>query len=65
MRVMRCGMCGLGRWCGQVEPVDDRHAIEVAKREDQSCEVFAAAVVVERVDHDEHRRDAAKPLLLP
>ena len=29
MRVMRCGMCGLGRWCGQVEPVDDRRDIGV------------------------------------
>jgi len=46
------------------EPVDDRHPIEIAEGEDRASQILAAAIVVERIDHDEHRGDVAEALLL-
>ena len=47
-----------------VEPVDDGDSMQVAKLHNGLGEKAAAAIVVERIDHDEHRWNVADTLLL-
>ena len=46
------------------ESVDDRHPLQITERHEQVHEKTAPPVVVERIDHDEHRWSVAEALLL-